>query len=101
MDLHQNARSCPASRALLVERVLVDGWTVREAAEAQGLSARSAYRWLRRYRKEGEAGLQDRSSCPHRIPRRLGKKKIGQLQTLRAARLSGVNAGRKLHIRGG
>ena len=74
MDLHQNARSCPASRALLVERVRVGGWTVRKAAEAQGLSARSAYRWLRRYRESGEAGLVDRPSTPHRIPRRLGKK---------------------------
>ncbi|MGE5235987.1 MAG: leucine zipper domain-containing protein [Acidobacteriota bacterium] len=32
MDLHQSARSCPASRALLVERVTREGWTVREAA---------------------------------------------------------------------
>jgi hypothetical protein len=38
MDLHRNARSCPASRALLARRVLEEGWKVREAAEAQALS---------------------------------------------------------------
>jgi hypothetical protein len=38
MDLHKNARSCPASRALLVRRVLEEGWKVKEAAEAQALS---------------------------------------------------------------
>jgi len=33
MDLHKNARSCPASRAVLVERVMALGWTVKEASE--------------------------------------------------------------------
>ena len=98
MDLHQNARSCPASRALLVERVEDAGWTVQKAAEAQGLSARSAYRWLRRYRELGEAGLQDRSSSPHRIPRRLGKEKQDQLVALRGARLSGAEIASRLQL---
>ncbi len=88
MDLHKNARSCPKSRALLVKRVLEEGWTVRKAAEAQGLSARSGYRWLRRYRSEGSQGLQDRSSCPHQSPRRLGKKDRERILSLRLERLS-------------
>jgi transposase InsO family protein len=98
MDLHQNARSCPASRALLVERVNAAGWSVQEAAEAQGLSARSAYRWLRRYRELGEAGLQDRPSNPHRIPRRLGKEKQEQMLALRRARLSGAEIANRLQL---
>ncbi len=61
MDLHQNARSCPASRAVLVRRIVEEGWRVRAAAVAIGISERSAYRWLARYRGEGEAGPQDRS----------------------------------------
>jgi len=69
MDLHKNARSCPASRAVLVERVMALGWTVARAAEAQGLSERAAYRWLARYRDEGPAGLVDRSSRPKRVAR--------------------------------
>jgi transposase InsO family protein len=98
MDLHQNARSCPASRALLVERVEAAGWSVQEAAEAQGLSARSAYRWLRRYRELGEAGLWDRPSTPHRIPRKLGKEKQEQMVILRRARLSGAEIASQLQL---
>jgi transposase InsO family protein len=44
-----------------------EGWTVTEAAEAAGCSERTAYKWLRRWRAEGEAGLLDRSSRPRRI----------------------------------
>jgi len=90
MDLHKNARSCPASRALLVKRVLEQGWTVRKAAEAQGLSERSAYRWLARYRAEGDAGLIDRSSRPHRVPRRTSQKQLRRIVSLRLRRLSGA-----------
>lgn len=98
MDLHQNARSCPASRALLVDRVLREGWSVQRAAEAQGLSARSAYRWLGRYQEAGAPGLQDRSSRPHCIPRRLGKEKQEELMVLRQARLRGAEIAGRLGI---
>ena len=64
MDVHQNARSCPASRDLLSQRVLQHGWSLRRAAEAAGLSVRRAREWVRR--AEGEEGLSDRSSRPHR-----------------------------------
>jgi len=90
MDLHKNARSCPASRALLVKRVLEQGWTVRQAAEAQGLSERSAYRWLARYRAEGLTGLLDRSSRPHNIPRKTPQKQLKRIVSLRFRRLSGA-----------
>lgn len=89
MDLHKNARSCPASRALLVKRVIEEGWSVREAAEAQGLSERAAYRWLARYRAEGVGGLEDRSSRPQRIANRTSKKQIKKIVRLRLRRLSG------------
>jgi len=67
MDIHKNARSCPASRALLVERVLNGGVAVAEAAHAIGLSERRARSWIKRYRKEGASGLLDRSSRPRRL----------------------------------
>lgn len=63
MDVHKNARSCPASRALLVKRVREQGWSVREASEAVGISDRRAREWIRRA-EAGEA-LTDRSSKPH------------------------------------
>jgi transposase InsO family protein len=40
-------------------------------AEQLGISRATAYKWVRRYRAEGEPGLLDRSSRPHRSPRRL------------------------------
>ena len=63
MDAHQNARSCPASRELLCQRVLALGWSLRKAAEAAGLSVRRAREWVRR--AEREETLLDRSSRPH------------------------------------
>ena len=64
MTLHRNARTCPRSRRLLVDRVLVEGWSLRAAAEAAGVSERTAWKWVDRFRREGGAGLEDRSSAP-------------------------------------
>jgi transposase InsO family protein len=58
-------------RQLLVHRVEDGRWPVARAAEAAGVSRATAYKWLARYRAEGETGLADRSSRPHRSPRRL------------------------------
>jgi len=88
MDLHQNARSCPASRAVLVERVTKSGWTVREAAVSLGISERRAYVWLARYRAEGQAGLRDRSSRPHRTPQRMPLDRLERVLALRRERRS-------------
>ena len=70
MILHRNARTCPQSRRLLVGRVLVEGWSLAAAAEAAGVSERTAWKWVDRYRREGEAGLEDRPSTPKRVPSR-------------------------------
>jgi transposase InsO family protein len=51
--------------------VLDQGWPAAHVAEQLGISRATAYKWVRRYRAEGEAGLLDRSSRPHRSPRRL------------------------------
>jgi len=63
MNVHKNARSCPASRAELVKRVCEQGWSVREASEAVGISDRRGREWIRRS-AAGEP-LTDRSSRPH------------------------------------
>lgn len=67
MNIHSSARSCVASRALLVERVREHGWTVLAASSAAGVSERTGYKWLARFRHEGLAGLRDRSSRPARL----------------------------------
>ena len=53
MNIHENARTTPTSRALLVRRVLQEGWSTRHAAEAAGVSRPTVYKWLRRYRDAG------------------------------------------------
>ena len=56
MKLHANARTCPKSRKLLVSRIEEEGWSLMVAAEAAGISERTAAKWLARWRAEGEAG---------------------------------------------
>ena len=67
--VHRNAPLTPLGRRTLVERIELLGWPVAVAAESMGVSRETAYRWLRRYRAEGVAGLEDRSSRPRRSPR--------------------------------
>ena len=68
MNLHKHARLSPRGRALLVDRILVHGLGVEAAAQAAGVSVRTAYKWLKRFREEGIEGLSDRSSRPHHCP---------------------------------
>jgi transposase InsO family protein len=88
MQLHGNARTCPNSRRLLVERVLAQGWSVTAAAEAAGVTERTVWRWLRRWRAEGEAGLLDRSSRPRRSPGRLAAATVEAIVSLRRLRMT-------------
>ena len=71
MKLHGNARTCLHSRRLIVNRVIEEGWTLAQAAEAAGVSVRTISKWLARFRTEGADGLLDRSSAPSRVPRRI------------------------------
>lgn len=68
MNNHQNARLTVHGRALLVTRILEHGLRPEEAAQAMGVSTRTAYKWLARYRKGGLPGLENRSSRPHHCP---------------------------------
>jgi transposase InsO family protein len=87
MKLHANARTCPKSRRLLVER-LEGGWSLRSAAEAAGVSERTAAKWRARWRSEGEAGLEDRSSAPRRLPSRLASERLAAIEALRRLRMT-------------
>jgi transposase InsO family protein len=69
--MHRRATLTVAGRRLLIDRITRQGWSVAVAAEAQGVSAVTAYKWLRRWRAEGPAGLADRSSRPQTSPTRL------------------------------
>jgi transposase InsO family protein len=90
LKLHANARTCPHSRRLAVNRVEVQGWTLAAAAEAAGVSVRTISKWRRRYRAEGEQGLLDRSSAPAQLPLRTGEQRIALIAALRRLRMSGA-----------
>src|ERR687897_766018 len=55
MKLHANARTCPNSRKLLVKRIEEESWSLMAAAEAAGISERSARKWLGPWASEGGA----------------------------------------------
>src|SRR3712207_5689314 len=95
MDVHKNARTTRHSRMLIVER-LATGWTVGAVAAALGLDASTVRKWRDRFATEGEAGLADRSSRPHRSPNRLEPEVEAEIDALRRERLTGPAIARRL-----
>src|SRR5258708_32775566 len=83
MNVHSLARTTPGSRALLVQRVVSEKRSIQAAAEAFGVSRRTVYKWLERHRTGGREALRDRSSRPHRSPRRLELSRIELVVRLR------------------
>jgi transposase InsO family protein len=86
MNSHKHARLTPKGRALLVSRVLDEGWTVADVSMAAGVSKRTSYKWLARFKAEGESGLLDRSSRPKHFPRGLSVEEQHALEGLRRQR---------------
>jgi AcrR family transcriptional regulator len=68
---HGNARLAPAGRLILRQRIQ-SGRAVAHVAAEMGISRTTAWRWWRRFRGHGPAGLQDRSSVARSHPRRTG-----------------------------
>jgi transposase len=96
MELHGNARLTPRGRMLMCERVRIEDWTVSDAAEASGCSERTCYRWLARY----DAGqpMTDRSSAPHRVPRRTPQSIERQIERLRRLRWTSTRIAAELGL---
>jgi transposase InsO family protein len=90
MELHANARLSVKGRELLVERVDAAGWSLTEAAEAAGVSERTAAKWLARWRAEGLAGLRDRSSAPRTVSNRTPAHVVEAIAALRRVRMTGA-----------
>jgi transposase InsO family protein len=88
MKLHANAALSWSGRRLLVRRVVLEGWTLRAAAEAAGVSVRCARKWVGRYRLEGEPGLYDRSSAPRRVANRTPADRVAVIVALRRLRMT-------------
>lgn len=88
MQVHARARLTPKGRGFVVSRVLEEGWSATAAAEAAGVAERTVYRWIARYRAEGEDGLGDRRSAPKRIPRRTPPERVEVVLALRRLRMT-------------
>ena len=90
MKMHANARLSLKGRELLVDRVQDAGWSLVAAAEAAGISDRTARKWLARHRAEGREGLLDRSSAPTVVANRTEERTVEVIAALRRLRLTGA-----------
>ena len=99
MNTHQNARLTVWGRAEAVRRLLQDGEPVTLVAAALHVSPGTLYKWRRRFLTEGPAGLLDRSSRPHRSPRRTADQVIRRMIRLRTTRrLTGPEIAAQLQL---
>jgi transposase InsO family protein len=98
MKLHGNARTCPRSRRLIVERIEQEGWTLAAAAEAAGVSVRTVSKWLARWRAGGEEGLLDGSSAPKLIPHRTSDERVAVIAALRRLRMTAAEIAECLRL---
>ncbi len=95
MQVHGNVKLVPSTRLLLVRRVLEESWKVAEVAAAQGVSERTVYRWLARFRA-GDQRLSDRSSAPRRVPRRTPQAVEVLIERLRRLRMTSTRIAAEL-----
>ncbi len=89
MKLHANAALSFRQRERMVHRVVEEGWSARKAASAAEVSARTAGKWVARYRSEGIAGLVDRSSAPSMVANRIDEQTVSAIAALRRLRFTG------------
>ena len=97
MDIPKNARLTPAGRGLLVRRVHQEGWSVAAASRSAGVSERTGYKWLARFRR-GDARLHDRSSAPGRKPHATPAATVAMIEAFRRQRMSGPAIARRLGV---
>ena len=83
---HANAPLTELGRLRLARCIVEDGWPLRRAADRFQVSVTTAARWAGRYREHGQAGMADRSSRPHRSPRRTKPRLVKRIVHLRTHR---------------
>ena len=98
MDYHQNARLTIYSREQLARFVIERGSTLKAAAAAFNVSAKTAAKWVRRYQQSGPAGLKDLSSRPRRSPRRTSSSLLERALVLRRLRWNGWRIAHELKL---
>jgi transposase InsO family protein len=86
--VHGNARLTIHTRRLLIDRIMA-GRPVAHVAAEMGISRATAYKWWARWRADGDPGLWDRSSRPHRCPHRTSRRLERRIEGLRRSRKLG------------
>jgi transposase-like protein len=81
-----------------VERVETVGWSLSSAAEAAGISDRTARKWIARHRAEGPDGLLDRSSAPRTVANRTEERRVELIAALRRLRMTGAEIAQTLDM---
>ena len=98
MDYHQNARLTVSLREELARRVLLEKVTLKLAAASFNVSAKTAAKWVRRYREGGAEGLRDRSSRPCLCYRQTPSAFIERVLALRRLRWNGWRIARETRL---
>jgi transposase InsO family protein len=88
MQVHARAPLSPIGRRRVVDRVRLGVWSVAAAAEAAGVTERTIYRWLARFRDHGEAGLVDRPPVARHQPRKTPPDRVDVICALRRLRMT-------------
>jgi len=97
MDLHGNAALSWSGRRQLARRVVEQGWSLKAAAEAAGVSVRCARKWVGRYRA-GDRELLDRSSAPRRVANRTDARRVAVIAKLRRLRMTAAEIAETLRM---
>ena len=85
MRVHANAPWTPRRRRQLISQVASGGLSVEDAAELGGVSTRTVFKWLARWRA-GDRLLDDRPSTPLRVPHALPRHRVELIERLRRQR---------------
>jgi len=80
---HANAAPTPRARLKLARLIVEGNCPITQAAARFPVSWPTAKRWAERYEGEGEAGMADRSSRPHRSPNKTPVPKVRKIVHLR------------------
>src|ERR1051325_3887335 len=97
-DAQKNARLTPAGREIMVRRVVEGGQTPEALSAAVGVCPRRVRKWVKRFRAEGLAGLQDRSLRPHRLRRPAPADTVARIEGLRRQRWTGAQIARETGV---
>jgi transposase InsO family protein len=99
MNAHKNARTTPFGRAVMIRRVLQEGWNVSAVAASFEVSTRTVRKWLARFRREGWAGLENRSSAPHLVANKVPAPWLTMIARLRREyRMTGEEIALRLRL---